>query len=124
MYIRPGNRFKKQLGSLNEKYSVNELAKDLGLSTVMENSIRNNFGDPISIRELKQITSNQFFACKNMGRKRWYELQDVLSGFEFPERSVTFIRKQSPERIVIEVDLSKPFEKVIRDLAVIIDKTS
>lgn len=59
-----------------------------------------------------------------MGRKRWYELQDALSGFEFPERSVTFIRKQSPKRIIIEVDLSKPFEKVTRDLAVIIDKTS
>ncbi|MBL7204791.1 MAG: hypothetical protein ISS63_10720 [Desulfobacteraceae bacterium] len=110
--------------STNEKYSADELAKELGLSTVIENSIRNNFGDPISIRELKQITSSQFLACKNMGRKRWYELQDALSGFEFPECSVTFIRKQSPKRIIIEVDLSKPFEKVIRDLAVIIDKTS
>jgi len=110
--------------STNEKYSVDALAKELGFSTAMRNNIRNNFGDPISIRELKQISQNQFFACKNMGRKRWYQLQDALSEFEFPEHSVTFIRKQGPERIVIEVDMSKPFEKVIRDLAAIIDKTS
>jgi len=110
--------------STNEKYGVDELAKELGFSTAMRNNIRNNFGDPISIRELKQITANQFFACKNMGRKRWDGLQKALSGFKFPERSVTFIRKQSPKRIILEVDLSKPFEKVIRDLAVIIDKTS
>ena len=110
--------------STNEKYNVDKLSKELGFSTAMRNNIRNNFGDPISIRELKQITANQFFACKNMGRKRWNQLQEALSGFEFPEHSVTFIRKQGPKRIIIEVDLSKSFEKVIRDLAVIIDKTS
>jgi|GEM_PF-1363774 len=110
--------------STNEKYNVDELAKELGLSTALRNNIRNNFGDPISIGELKQITPNQFFACKNMGRKRWNQLQEALSGFEFPEHSVTFIRKQGPKRIIIEVDLSKSFEKVIRDLSMIIDKTS
>ena len=110
--------------STNEKYNVDKLSKKLGFSTAMRNNIRNNFGDPISIRELKQITANQFFSCKNMGRKRWYQLQEAVSGFEFPEHSVTLIRKQGPKRIIIEVDLSKSFEKVIRDLAVIIDKTS
>lgn len=110
--------------SKNEKYSIDKLAKELGFSTAMRNNIRNNFGDPISIRELKQITVNQFFACKNMGRKRWWQLQEALSGFEFSESSVTFIRKQGLKRIIIEIDLSKSFEKVIGDLAVIIDRTS
>ena len=110
--------------STNEKYNVDELAKELDLPTALRNNIRKNFGDPISIRELKEITPKQFFACKNMGRIRWNQLQKALSGFEFLERSVTFLRKQSPERIIIEVDLSKPFEKVIRDLALIIDNTS
>jgi hypothetical protein len=109
--------------SINEKYDVDKLSKEFGLSTALRNNIRKYFGDPISIRELKQITASQFFACKNMGRKRWWQLQEALSGFEFSERSVTFIRKQGSNRIIIEVDLSKPFEKVIRDLAVIIDKT-
>jgi len=110
--------------SINEKYDVGTLSKELGLSTAMGNNIRKNFGDPISIRELKQITAKQFFACRNMVRKRWYQLQEALSGFEFPEHSVTFISKQEPKRIIIEVDLSKSFEKVVRDLVVIIDKNS
>ncbi len=113
-----------QKPSTNKKYSVGELGEKLGLSTVVENSIRNNFGDPISIHELKQISWNEFVACRNMGRKRWHELQEALSVFEFPERSVTFIRKQGSKNLIIEVDVSKPFEKVIQDLAVIINKTS
>ena len=110
--------------STNQKYDVDQLAKELGLSKALRNNLRRNFGDPISILELKQITPKQFFACKNMGRKRWNQLQEALSGFKFPEHSVTFIREQGHKRIIIEVDLSKSFEKVIRDLAAIMDKTS
>jgi len=50
--------------STNEKYNVDNLSKELGFSTAMRNNIRNNFGDPISIRELKQITANQFLHAR------------------------------------------------------------
>jgi len=107
--------------SIDEKYGLDELAAELGLSRVLENSLRMNFGDPISIRELKEISPTQFFACRNLGRKRWDQLQDALSVFDFPELSVKFVDKKGPHRIIIEVDLSKPFREVIRDLASLID---
>jgi len=107
--------------SIDEKYGLDELAAELGLSRVLENSLRMNFGDPISIRELKEISPTQFFACRNLGRKRWDQLQDALSVFDFPERSVKFIDKKGLQRIIIEVDLSKSLRDVIRDLSLLID---
>ena len=109
--------------SLKTKYSIDEIAAELKLSTILANGIRNNFGDPISIYELKQISWRQFVACKYFGRKRWYELQEALSTFDFPERSVLFIQKRGLNYLVVEIDVSKPFEKVIQDLAIIIKET-
>jgi len=109
--------------SLNIKYSIDEIANELKLSTILANGIRNNFGDPISIYELRQIILRKFVACKYFGRKRWYELQEALSAFDFPERTVSLIRKRGLKSLTVEIDVSKPFEKVIRDLAIIIKNT-
>jgi hypothetical protein len=108
--------------SPNQKYSIDEIAEKLNLSKILASVIRKNFGDPISIHELKQINWGEFVACKYLGRKRWYELQEALSAFDFPESAVTFIRKRGLKNIIIEIDVSKPFEKVIQDLAIILDK--
>ena len=102
---------------LNTKYSIDKIAKELRLSTILAKGIRNNFGDPISIHELKQISWREFVACKYFGRKRWYELQEALSAFDFPERSVKLVQKRGLRYLVVEIDISKPFEKVIQDLA-------
>lgn len=99
---------------------MNELAEKLKLSTIVANGLRKNFGDPISIKELKQISQQEFFSCKNLGLKRWYELQQALSSYDFPERSVNFLRKNGLKRLVVEIDISKPFEKVIQDLMIVI----
>ena len=106
--------------SPNRKYSMHELAENLKLSTLLANALREKFGDPISIKELKQISSQEFFSCKYLGRKRWYEFQQALSSYDFPERSVTFIRKNGLKNLIVEIDISKPFEKVIQDLAIVI----
>lgn len=102
------------------KYSMDELARKLKLSTIVANTLRKKFGDPISIKELKQISWQDFVSCKYLGRKRWYELQEALSSYDFPDRSVTFIRRNSLKKIIVEIDVSKPFEKVIQDLATVI----
>ena len=47
-----------QMMSPVEKYSVREIARELNLPTIVENGIRANFGDPISINELKQVSRN------------------------------------------------------------------
>ena len=109
--------------SLNTKYSIDEIADELKLSTILTNGIRNNFGDLISIYELKQISWREFVACKYFGRKRWYELQAALSAFDFPERTVSFVRKRGLKYLTVEIDVSKPFEKVIQDLSIIINNT-
>ena len=54
-----------------EKYSVEKIAKTLKFSTMLEKGIRENFGDPISINELKQIHRGKFLACRNFGIKRF-----------------------------------------------------
>jgi len=107
--------------SPNKKYSFDEIAETLNLSTILANEIRKNFGDPISIQELKQINWSDFVACKYLGRKRWYELQEALSAFDFPESAVKLIRKRELKNLILEIDVSKPFEKVVQDLARIID---
>ena len=107
--------------SQNNKFSVQEIAKELNLSTVVENGIRINFGDPISINELKQISRHQFMSCKNLGLKRWREFQDALSVFYVSERSVSFINRPSANTLIVEIDLSKSFKEVIQDLFKIID---
>ncbi len=106
--------------SKKEKYSVREIAKELSLSTIVENGIRNNFGDPISINELKQISLSRFISCKYFGLKRWRELQNALSVFNTSERAVSLINRTSANTLIVEIDLSKPFKEVIQDLLKII----
>ena len=106
--------------SPNKKYSMDELAENLKLSTLLANVLREKFVDPISIKKLKKISWQEFVSCRYLGRKRWYELQEALSSYDFPERSVTFIRKNGLKNIIVEIDISKPFGKVIQDLSIVI----
>ena len=39
--------------------AIRQLADELNLSTKLKNSIRRNFGDPVSINELKQILAEK-----------------------------------------------------------------
>lgn len=107
--------------SQTDKFSVQEIAKELNLSTVVENGIRINFGDPISINELKQISRHQFMSCKNLGLKRWREFQNALSVFDVSEQSVSFINRPRANTLIVEIDLSKSFKEVIQDLFKIIN---
>lgn len=99
-----------------EKYSVREIARELNLPTIVENGIRDNFGDPIAINELKQIGRRRFLSIKNFGYKRWREFQNALAIFNPSDRSVSLINWTSPNTVIVEIDLSKSFIEVIEDL--------
>jgi hypothetical protein len=106
-----------------EKYSVKEIAEALKLSTILANGIRIYFGDPISINELKQISRGKFLSCKNFGSKRLREFQNALSILSTNnERAVTMIGAPNIQTIVVEIDLSKSFRDVIKDLHEIMAK--
>ncbi len=107
--------------SLHEKYSLDEIAKELNLSKRITNGIRKNFEDPISLYELSQISRKEFFACRGFGLYSWYEFREAQSKIEVPKRAVELIDKQNPRRIRIEIDISEPFEKVILELSKIIE---
>jgi len=107
--------------SQTDNYSVREIAKELNLTTIVENGIRNNFGDPISINELKQISQSRFLSCNYFGRKRWREFKNALSVFDVSERAVSFINRPSTKTLIVEIDLSKSFKEVIQDLYKIIE---
>ncbi len=83
-----------------EKYSVREIVGELNLSTIVENGIRDNFGDPISINELKQISRHRFLSIKNFGYKRWREFQNALAMFDPSDRSVSLINWTSSNTVV------------------------
>ena len=105
-----------------EKYSVEKIAKILKLSTILENGIRTNFGDPISINELKQINRYDFLSCINFGRKRLHEFQNSLREFsKTNDRAVTVIREPNINTVVVEIDMSRSFKDVIKDLHEIIE---
>ena len=100
-----------------EKYSVKIIAKVLNFSTMLERGIRENFGDPISINELKQINQNDFLSCRNFGRKRLREFQTAIRELSKKnERAVTVLNEPSIHTIVVEIDLSRSFKEVIKDL--------
>jgi len=109
--------------SPHEKYPLSEIAKELQLSKRITNGIRNNFGDPISLYELSQISWSNFASCKGFGRKSWYEFREATSKAEIPKSAVTLIDKRGPKKIVTEIDISEPFEKVIQELSQIIKNT-
>ena len=100
-----------------EKYSVEKIAKVLKLSTMLERGIRENFGDPISINELKQINRSKFLSCKHFGKKRLREFQNALREFsKINDRAVTLISEPNIHTIVVEIDISRSFRDVIKDL--------
>ena len=109
--------------SINTKYSIDEISDELKISTALANGIRNYFGDPITISELKKISWEEFSACKNFWRKRWNELQKALSVFDFPQQAVSLIHRRGLKHLTVEIDVSKPFEKVIQDLSIIINSS-
>ena len=106
--------------SQSQKYSVREIATELGYSTKLENGIRNNFGDPISINELKLITQRDFTACKYFGMKSWRQFKESLSSFYSSKSAVTFINQPRMGSIIVEIDTTKPFKEVIQGLAKIL----
>lgn len=111
-----------QMTSPVEKYSVREIARELDLPTIVENGSRDNFGDPISINELKQIRRHSFLSIKTFGYKRWRDFQTALAVFDPSDRSVSLINWTSSNTIVVQIDLSKPFVKVIEDLCKIVKR--
>jgi hypothetical protein len=106
--------------SMSQPYSVKELATELNLPTKLKNGIRSNFGDPISINDLKLITQRDFLDCKWFGRKSWYQFKACLSAFYSSESAVTFINQPSMDSVIVEIDVSKPFVDVVKELAIIL----
>jgi DNA-directed RNA polymerase alpha subunit len=107
---------------IDKKYRVSQISEELNLSTLLSRGIRNHFGDPISIRELSQVTKYDFLNVKNFGRKRWNELQTSLTKFNLSEHSVTLIGNRGGNILNVDIDVSKPFSQVIKDLSEIIEK--
>jgi len=108
--------------SLTEPYSVDELADELNLSTKLRNGIRRNFGDPVSINDLKQITQREFLDCKWFGRKSWWEFKEALSEFCISNCAISLINRTSVDSVIVEIDTSRPFSEVIRGLVEIMSK--
>ena len=106
--------------SQSQQYSVKEIAAELGYSTKLENGIRNNFGDPISINELKLITRREFRACKNLGLISLRQFEEGLSGYYISDSAVNLINKPNMDTVIVEIDTSKPFKEVIQGLAAIL----
>ena len=106
--------------SQSQQYSVREIATELGYNTKLENGIRNNFGDPISINELKLITIREFLAGKNLGWISLRQFEEGLSVYYIFESAVTLINKPNMNTVIVEIDTSKPFKEVIQGLAAIL----
>ena len=106
--------------SQSQKYSVKEIANELGYNTKLENGIRKNFGDPISINELKLITRRDFLSCKNLGWISLRQFEEGLSVYYIFESAVTLINKPNMDTVIVEIDTTKSFKKVIQELAEIL----
>ena len=110
--------------SQSQKYSVKEIAAELGYSTKLENGIRNNFGDPISINELKLITRREFRACKNLGLISLRQFEEGLSVYHILDSAVSLINKPNMDTVIVEIDTTKPFKEVLQGLATILKNNS
>ncbi len=110
--------------SIDEQYSIGKIREYLNLSTLLARGLKNNFGDPITIRELSRITKEEFTSFKYLGIKRWKELQKALSKICLSESSVSFVKIRGANNIIVEIDVSKPFSSVIKDLSFIIQNYS
>jgi hypothetical protein len=110
--------------SMSQPYSVKELAAELNLPTKLENGIRSNFGDPISINDLKLITQRDFLNCKWFGRKSWNQFKDALTEFCISNHAVSLVNRTSMDSVIVEIDTTRPFGEVIQGLAKIMSKGS
>jgi len=106
--------------SLHDKYSIDEIAKELNLSKRVSNGIRKYFGEPLSLYDLAQIKWRDFYPCKGLGLKSWREFCDAISLIKIPRKSVRIIDKTSSKKIIVEIDTSESFSKVIKELSDII----
>ena len=109
--------------SSNQKYKIHELARRLKFPSIVATVFREKFGETISINELKQISWHEFVSCKYLVIKRWHEFQKALAENEFQYRAVRLVHKKGPKSLIVEIDVSAPFEKVIQDLGSIINNT-
>ena len=106
--------------SLYDKYSIDEIAKELNISKRVSNGIRKHFGESLSLYDLSQIKWRDFYPCKCLGLKSWREFSDAISIVDIPRKAVKIIDKPSLNKIIIEIDISKAFSKVINELSDII----
>ena len=106
--------------SQSEQYSVKVIATELGYNTKLENGIRKNFGDPISINELKLITRRAFLSCKNLGWISLRQFEEGLSVYYIFESAVSLINKPNMDTVIVEIDTTKSFKEVIQELAEIL----
>ncbi|MFO7752732.1 MAG: hypothetical protein R6V41_06395 [Desulfobacteraceae bacterium] len=107
--------------SCYDKYSIDEIASALNLSKKLANGIRKHFGEPLSLIDLKQIKRKDFYQCKGLGIKSWAEFRNAVANIQIPNESVKLIEKTNPTKIVVEIDLSKPFSDVINTLSEVIE---
>ncbi len=110
--------------SHTQKYSVDEIAKALNLTTKLKHGIRQNFGGPISINDLLQIDRTTFLACKNFGWKSWHQFHATMSAFYVSDSAVTLIDKTNFTNIIVKIDISRSFQEVILDLGRLLQKIS
>ncbi len=99
---------------------MDEIANALKLSKKLSNNLRKYFGDSLSLYDLSQIKRADFFPCKGLGFKSWSEFSNAISKVDIPNKAVKVIGKQGPNKIIIEIDISKSFSKVISELSDII----
>jgi len=83
-------------------------------------SIRDNFGDPISINQLKLITQRDFTACKYFGMTSLRQFEEGLSGYHILDSAVSLINKPNMDTVIVEIHTTKPFKEVIQGLAKIL----
>jgi len=77
----------------------------------------------VSINDLKQISQREFLNGKWFGRKSWWDFKEALSGFCISNYAVNLVNKPKMDSVIVEIDTSKPFAKVILELAGIIKKS-
>ena len=109
--------------SLNEKYSIDEIAKELNISKRLSNGMRKHFGDFMSLYELSKITRSDFYSRKGLGLKSWREFSKSISVVDNPQEAVKIIGKPSLNKIVVEIDFTKSFSQVIYELSDMIKKS-
>ena len=109
---------------VDKEYSIEQISKELNLSTILAHGIEIHFGNHLSIKELCLFTKSDFIKIKNLGQKRWKELQSALARFRNGGPSVAYVETKGSSIIIVEIDTSKPFSQVIKELSEIMNKFS